>query len=394
MTEPIKKHKKRWWLIGIIALSALILLLLFKWFKDQSQANNTDSALPRVPAMQLRPNTRAIALILPSSAQAWHITPIWARTNGYLLRYHFDIGDVVKEGDLLAEIDTPEVDQQYEQAVADLLNSMSLLDIAKITSDRWQKLWDKNPQAVTKQEVDQYNANFSAAQASVLSNEKNMSRLRYLQQFKQVYAPFNGIITQRNIDLGSLIYGNINEPPQELFQLAQTYIIRFFVQVPQNYYRQIEEGLKAEVTIQEFPDRIFEGLVTRYAKALDPTARTLLTEVDVENEDGMIYTGLFARVKFLLKPEYINFIIPTTAVIFTNSFPHVATIDKDNRIRLKQVQIGRDYGKDMEITHGLQEGELIVTIPSDRIREGAEVQIIEPLQQSLQAPPTGRPPAA
>lgn len=386
MTEqpPIgqKRPVRRW---GLVCLVALILLLLFilGWIPHYQNTKKIDALAAEDPSikvsvMQLKSNTKPIELILPSSAQAWHITPIWARVNGYLIRYLVDIGDVVKSGDLLAEIDTPETDQELAQAQADLRNSIAERDIAKITSDRWQRLWNKNFEAVSKQEVDQYNANLQSTEAIVTANEKNVARLTYEQQFKFLYAPFDGIITQRLIDIGSLIYGTINGVPQELFQIAQTNTIRFFVDVPQTYFTQIKDGLEAEVTIVQLPDRVFKGTVTRFAKALDPTARTLLTEVDVENPDGILYAGLYGRVKFLLHPDMVNFIIPTTALIIRSGFPHVAVVDENNTIHLSQVQIGRDYGNQMEITSGLKENERIVTIPSDRIRDGVKVEIIQP----------------
>lgn len=387
----------RWFLLGGI-LIIILLLFLLGWYPrflntEKIEALAAEDPLPKVVIMQITSNKNPIELILPSSAQAWHITPLWARTNGYLIRYLVDIGDRVKNGDLLAEIDTPEIDQELAQAEAQLLNSIALLEIAKITSERWQNLWDKNQEAVTKQEVDQYNANYKAAEATMISNEKNVERLRYLQQFKFVYAPFDGIIIQRDIDIGSLILGNLNETPQELFKIAETHLIRFFVQVPQNYFRQIKDGVEAEVTVQEFPEKVFKGVVSRFANALDPTARTLLTQVDVENPDDILYAGLYGRVKFLMKQDTINFIIPTTAVIIRSGFPHVAVLDQDNVVHLKQVQIGRDYGKKMEITSGLQENDRIVVIPSDGIIEGAKVDIIATRKDESVQPTNSLPPA-
>jgi RND family efflux transporter MFP subunit len=379
--ETKQKPSKLRWLL-VIAIVVLILILFFiGWVSRQSNTKKVEALaaenhLPRVTLMEIKRNMKPIELILPSSAQAFHFTPIWARVNGYLLRYLVDIGDVVKEGDLLAEIDTPETDQQLEQAKADLLNSIAERDIAQITSDRWQKLWDKNREAISKQEVDQYAANLKSTNAIVLANEKNVARYAYQQQFKYIYAPFDGIITQRLTDIGALIYGSINGTPQELFQLAKTDVIRFFVEVPQTYFRQIKEELEAEITVLQFPGKIFKGRVTRYAKALDPTARTLLTEIDVENEDGILYAGLYGQVKFLLQSPEINFIIPTTAVIIRSSFPHVAVVDENRIVHLKQVQIGRDYGNQMEIIHGLEENDYIITVPSDKIHEGAKVEII------------------
>jgi RND family efflux transporter MFP subunit len=385
MTDSIplkqKSPHRRWLPLVVIAIIIAVLFLggliprLINAKRNDALAN--EDPLPRANIMQIKPNTKPIELTLPSSAQAWHFTPIWSRVNGYLVRYLVDIGDVVKEDDLLAEIDTPETDEQLAQAKADLANAIVERDIAKITSDRWQKLWDKNNEAVPKQEVDQYNANLKSTEAIVLMNEKNVSRYTYQQQFKYIYAPFDGIITQRLVDIGSLIYGNVNGNPQELFQIAQTDTIRFFVDVPQTYYRQIKEGLEAEVTITQLPQKIFKGTVTRYAKALDPTARTLNTEVDVENKEGLLYAGLYGHVKFLMRPVEINFIIPTTAVIIRSGFPHVAIVDENNIVHLKLIQIGHDYGNQMEIINGLSENDRIITIPSDRIHEGSKVEIIK-----------------
>lgn len=381
--EPVKpKHSATRWILICSIVGALLLLFIWGWIPRVLNQERIDAIAeadppPQVVLLKITPNTKAIELILPSSAQAWHITPIWARVNGYLIRFLVDIGDVVKEGDLLAEIDTPETDQALAQAEADLQNSIVERDIAKITSDRWQGLWERNREAVSKQEVDQYSANFKSAEALVIANERNVDKLKYQQQFKFIYAPFDGIIIQRSIDVGSLIYGNVNETPQQLFQIAQTKTIRFFVDVPQTYFRQIKDGVEAEVMVDQFPGKVFKGIVTRYAKALDPAARTMTTEVDVENPDGLLYTGLYSKVKFLIRPDNVNFIIPTTAVIIRSGFPHVAVVDANDVVHLKQVQIGRDYGKQMEITNGLQEGDRIVKIPSDRIVEGVKVGIIQ-----------------
>jgi RND family efflux transporter MFP subunit len=385
MTDSPQRKQKTTLRPSVLIIGMMVLIVILFIFgliprlsnERKAKALAADKGLPRVVVMQIKPNTKPIELILPSSAQANHFTPIWSRVNGYLIRYLVDIGDKVKAGDLLAEIDTPETDELLAQAQADLLNSIAERDIAKITSDRWQKLWEKNKEAVSKQEVDQYNANLKSAEAIVMMNEKNVSRYTYQQQFKYIYAPFDGIITQRLVDIGSLIYGSINGTPQELFQLAETNIIRFFVDVPQTYFTQIKDGLEAEVTILQLPGKIFKGRVTRFAKALDPTARTLLTQVDVENDEGVLYHGLYGKVKFLMIPKEINFIIPTSAVIIRSGFPQVAIVDKDNIIHLTQVQIGRDYGSQMEITSGLNENDRIVTIPSDKIREGVKVDIIK-----------------
>lgn len=376
-----KTSSRQGFIVTFILLALLLILFAFRAVPYFSNLNQLEGAanqnfLPQVTLMKIKPNTQPIELVLPSSAQAWHITPIWARVNGYLIRYLVDIGDSVKQGDLLAEIDTPQTDQQLGQAQADLLSSIASRDLAKITTDRWQRLWNKNQEAVSKQEVDQYQANFQSAEAAVLANQKNVSRLTYEQQFKYIYAPFDGVITQRSIDLGSLVYGNINGIPQELFQIAQDHFLRFYVEVPQNYFRQIKEGIEAQVKILEFPGKVFKGVVTRYAKALDPLSRTLLTEVDVENPEGILYAGLFGKITFFMSPAAVNFVIPTTALIIRSGYPHVAVVDDKQIAHLKKVEIGRDYGKELEITQGLSTDEQIVIIASDQILEGTQVKVI------------------
>lgn len=389
-SNQIKQKSSRRWLLVVVIAVVLVILFIIGWIPRLINSNKINeiaaqNPLPRVTIMEIKPNKNPIELILPSSAQAWHITPIWSRVNGYLIRYLVDIGDKVKEGDLLAEIDTPETDEQLEQAKADLANAIAERDIAKITSDRWQNLWKKNKEAVSKQEVDQYAANLVSAQAMVDANMKNVSRLTYQQQFKNIYAPFDGIVTQRLVDIGSLIVGSVNGTTQSLFQIAQTNTIRFFVSVPQTYYRQIKDGIEAEVTILQLPGTIFKGTVTRFAKALDPTARTLNTEVDVDNKEGLLYAGLHGRVKFLLKLDVINFIIPTAAVIIRSGYPHVAVVDENNIVHLKQVQIGRDYGDQMNIIDGLSENDRIITLPNNSIHEGTKVDIIS----TVSPKPTG-----
>lgn len=377
MVKPLSSKQKKLFLIAGIFF---ILLLFFLWGwipylinKHKTEALARDPQPIHAQTLHVKPITEPTELVLPSSSQAWHITPLWARINGYISQFLVDIGDVVKKGDLLAIIETPEVDEQVKQTQAELLDSIYLRDIAKITSDRWQNLWNRDVEAVTKQEVDQNLANYKSAQAIVEANEKNVARLVATQQFKFIYAPFDGIIIQRTIDLGSLIYGNINETPQELFQIAEINTLRFFVDVPQTYYRQIKEGLEVEVFIPQFPDKKFKGVVTRYAKALDPTARTLLTQVDVENKEWILLSGLFAQVKFLMQPEKNSYMIPTTALIIRTSYPMVAVVNADGTVHLKEVRIGLDYGNHVQIISGLEENDQIITIPSDWIREGVKV---------------------
>jgi RND family efflux transporter MFP subunit len=371
-------RRARFLIIGIILLLSLLFIIGFmpRYFEDQkTEALAESNPLPKVSVTKIVANTKPFELVLPTSAAPLHTTPIWSRVNGYLLRFLVDIGDIVKKGDLLAEIDTPETDEDLARAKADLLNAQAIQEIAKITQARWEALWNKNREAVSKQEVDQYLANLQAANATVLANEKVVSRLTFQQQFKFIYAPFDGIITKRNVDIGTLIYGNINGAPEELFEIAQTDIIRFFVQVPQNYFQQIQDGIEVEAGIQELPNHIFRGTVTRFARALDPTARTLLTQIDVENQDNLLFAGVFGRIKFLLKPAASSVIIPTSALIIRSGPPTVAIVDANNIVHIKEVRIGKDSGKYMEIISGIVPGDSIITLPSDQIREGVKVVV-------------------
>lgn len=380
MSDPQtpSKHLRKW-LIG--GLGALILGLFFIgflprfWQNQRLEDEAADHRLPSVRIMIAEPHDKPVELTLPSSTQAHHITPIWARTNGYLVKLNVDIGDVVKEDQVLAVLDTPEVDQQYVQAVADLANSKANREIAKISAERWQELYKVNSEALSKQEVDERLATYTASEAQVLAQEANVNRLKQLQDFKYVVAPFDGVITQRNIDLGSLITAGSSGSPQQLFEIAKVDWIRNFVYVPQNYFRAIKEGVEAQVHIREFPERTFKGIVTRYAKALDPVSRTLLTEVDIDNKDRVIFPGLYTEVTFFVKPDAPYFVVPSTAIIIRTGEPRIAVVDNDNVAHLRTVTIGRDHGKTVEILVGLEKGDRVVVNPTEKIRDGVKVEV-------------------
>lgn len=335
-----------------------------------------ETSLPKVNILEAKGIDKPVELTLPSSLDAINITPIWARVDGYIKTFLSDIGDIVKEGDILAEIETPELDQQYEQAVAELNTSKARLNIAKITADRWANLYKEDSESISKQEVDQRNADLEASMTEVKSAQANVDRLQKTLDFKRIIAPFDGIIIERNIDIGSLITAGSASHHQQLFKIAKTNILRVFVNVPQRFFRSIKKDIVADVYISEFPEKVFKGFVARYAKALDPIARTLLTEVHINNPEYELFVGLYADVKFLLKPDNVYFLIPTSAVIIRADGPKVAVLDVNDIIHLKNVTLGLDHGKMIEITSGIQENEKIITNPSDKIMEGKKAQII------------------
>lgn len=367
----------------ILAILAAIAILFFigivpRLYQQHQLAEKASENPPvQVVAMQVKSIDAPIELILPSTIDAIHTTPIWARVNGYILNFYHDIGDYVVEGDLLAEIETPELDQQYEQATADIIAAEARRNIAKISADRWIELHKDDPEAIAKQEVDQRIAELESAEALVASAKANAERYKKTLEFKRILAPFSGIIIERNIDIGSLITAGSSNNPQQLFKIAKTDILRVFVDVPQKFFRQIKDNLEVEVSVNEFQNRSFKGIVARFAKALDPTARTLRTEVHIENPSLELFVGLYAEVKFLLKPDNPYFLIPTAALILRDEGPKVALIDQDNILHIQPVILGLDHGNQMEILSGLKDNDRIVTILSCKIVDGAKVQIIK-----------------
>ncbi|CCB85037.1 putative uncharacterized protein [Parachlamydia acanthamoebae UV-7] len=377
---PTSFFKRFLIVLGLCGL--LFLLFLSGWIPRLRQQSANDVRanaidIPKVTIMVMKPESQLIDLVLPSSAEAFHITPLWARTNGYLIQYYVDIGDHVKEGDLLADIDTPEVDQQLDQAIADLNSAIAKMDLAEISKNRWETLYKKNSEAVPGQEVDERRLTYESSKADVVSFRKNVERLRYIQQFKKIYAPFTGTIIKRDVDVGTLITaGSSGSNPQELFQIAEMRVIRFFVDVPQSFVRQIMDNMLADVVIREFPDKVYQGKVVRFAKALDPIARTMRTEVDVENPNGEIFNGLYAEVHFKMKPEKDSFIVPSDALILRADGPQMGVVDQNGIAHIRQIKVGRDFGKTLEVTEGLQDNDHLIINPTEKIREGVKVIVV------------------
>jgi len=384
LEEREKKFKSSsrfiYYAFGILLLTLLVLFLsgliprLILNHRIDKLAQET--AIPEVTILTTKGSDKPVELTLPSSLDAINITPLWARVDGYIKTFLADIGDVVKEGAVLAEIETPELDQQYEQALAQLNTALARLNIAKITADRFANLYQEDSESISKQEVDQRNADLEAAQTEANSAQANVDRLKQTLAFKHIVAPFDGIIIERNIDIGSLITAGSASHHQQLFKIAKTNVMRVFVNVPQRFFRSIKNNLEAEVLVSEFPEKIFKGHVARYAKALDPVARTLLTEVHIDNPNYELFVGLYADVKFLFKPDHIYFTIPTNAVLIRADGPKVAILDKNNTVHFKPVTLGYDHGKMMEITSGLSENDQVITNPSDKITEGSKARIL------------------
>jgi membrane fusion protein, multidrug efflux system len=310
-------------------------------------------------------------LVLPGSLQAYEESPIYARTSGYLLRWYRDIGSRVNKSELLAEIDTPEVDQELSQARATRQQIAAQLDLAKISAERWQNL--RKTDSVSQQEADTQSSAYQQALANLAAADANVRRLEQLESFKRVYAPFSGVLVKRNVDPGALI--NAGSAGVELFILAKVDPLRVYTNVPQAYSPAIKNGMEAYVTLPEIPGQKFRGTVARTAEAIDPATRTLLTEVDVPNKDGRLLRGSFGEVHFSPKINAEKVTVPVNAMLFRQEGPRLAVVGADNKVQLRPITIGRDYGATLEVLGGVSLEDRVIINPADSLEDGQTVNV-------------------
>jgi RND family efflux transporter MFP subunit len=339
---------------------------------DALKQETLEMAVPTVAVIHPKRGAPAEEVMLPGNAQAYVATPIYARTSGYLKKWYFDIGAHVKAGQLLAEIETPEVDRQLDQARADLATAQANYDLSQTTAERYQALLKSD--SVAKQDVEDRVGDLHAKKAMVDSSKSNVQRLEETQRFQRVYAPFDGVITARNIDIGALIDAGANAPGKELFDIAATGRLRVYVNVPQTYSRDVTPGGAAELTLAEFPGRQFSGKIARNSEAIDPASRTLLTEVDVENASGILLPGAFVSVHLKLRSKAATVVVPVNALIFRSEGMQVAVV-RGGKAELTPVTIGRDYGTEVEVLSGVSPADEVIENPSDSLVSGTEVRI-------------------
>jgi RND family efflux transporter MFP subunit len=330
-----------------------------------------DASIPIVNVIHPKEGAPLEELVLPGNTQAFSDTPIFARTSGYLRRWYFDIGAHVKRGDLLAEIETPEIDKQLQQARADLETAQANHHLAETTAARWQFLLQSD--SVSRQETDEKVADQSARKATVDSNASNVRRLEDLQSFQKVYAPFDGVLTARNTDVGALIDAGANSAGKELFHLTAIDTLRVFVAIPEVYSRAARPGAIASLTLDEFPGRSFQGRLARTSNSIDQASHTLLTEVDVPNPEGQLLPGSYVFVHFKLPQTVRSVVVPSNALLFRSEGLRVALV-RDGRVQLTPVKIGRDYGSTVEVISGLQASDAVVLDPADSLVSGAPVR--------------------
>jgi len=362
-------------ILGTLAvLGGLFLAGMFsRW---RANATLTNAVLDQRPTVTVissqRPDDNA-KLVLPGSTQAIQETAIYARTNGYVRQWLVDIGAKVEAGQLLAEIETPEIDQELNQARAAFEQASANAELARVTMVRWHEMLQKR--VVSAQEFDEKKAAADARRADLNAAQANVQRLERLQGFQRVVSPFAGIVTARNIDTGALVSAGSNGQSGPLFRIAQTDTLRIYVTVPETDALTIAPGQSASVTFREIPDKTFNAKVVRTAGALDPAARTLLTELQLPNADGRFLPGMYAEIEFALPHDGRTLLVPGNAVMIRSDGPKVLVVDGKQTIRARSVKLGRDLGDKVEILSGLSSSEALVANPADQLLEGVEVKL-------------------
>src|ERR1700730_10579796 len=365
-------------LFTVVAVALVVIWGISSRRKANAQLSleTRELAIPTVTVIHPKRGAPQQEIILPGDMQPYTDAPIYARTTGYLKSWYVDIGARIKAGQLLAEIDTPEVDQQLQQARADLDTVEANLHLAEITATRYKDLMKTD--SVAQQDVDNANGNLDARRTAVDSARSNVKRLEELQSFKKIYAPFDGVITARNTDIGALIdSGSGGGPTRELFHIAAVNRLRVYVNVPQVYSPHIKPGLKARLTLAEFPGRHFEGLIVRDSVAIDNATRTLLTEIDVNNPSGELKPGGYVEVHLHLPSAVTTFTLPVNTIIFKSAGMQVATVRGGKTIDLVSITPGRDFGTEIEVLAGLKGDESVVINPPDSLTQGEPVKVAQ-----------------
>ena len=365
--------------IGILVALVVVGVLLFQRSRAQAELKTStlELAVPTVSTVAPKAGPATTEIVLPGSLTAYSETPIYARTNGYVKSWSTDIGAKVKAGDVMAELEAPDVDAQMRQATANVTQARANLEIAKLNFNREQDLL--KTKVISQQEFDQSRTNMEAMDAAVQSSEANLQNLSVQQGFQKIIAPFDGVVTRRNIDTGSLVSGNGNSSNsgQELFHIARTDTLRVFIQVPQIYSSLVKIDTAAYLDLSDAPGEKFQGKIAHISGAIDPATRTLNTEVQVPNADGRLFPGAYANVHLILPLKNVAQIIPVNTVIFRGEHTQVGVVDASNVAHLKNVVLGRDFGTSFEVTSGIDSKDRLIVNPSDSLADGTNVHVQE-----------------
>jgi len=370
--------------LGVAVLVAVVGLVIRQRSASDVKQWTQEQTIASVAIVSPHAGGASSTLTLPGNLQPFMEAPILARVNGYLKRWSHDIGAHVKKGELLAEIDTPELDHQLDQARADLVSAISNRELAEVTARRWRNLLVSD--SVSQQAADEKFADLDARKAAVDAARANVGRIEDFETFKRVVAPFDGVITARKTDVGFLISGGVGA---ELFSLASVDTLRLFVPVPQSYSQKIKPGLKAVIKVPEHPERKFDAVLTRTSGAISGSSGTLLAELAVNNKEGLLTPGSYAEVEFNLAENTALLRVPASALILRKGGVQLALVQADNHVKLKTVTVGRDFGTEIEILSGIVPTDRLVDNPPDSLEDGELVRISTPAASA--APPAAAP---
>ena len=380
-------------IVLVLAIALAVAGILPRIHAQKELAADTNNmAIPDVLVIHPKAGAPTQELILPGNMQAFVDAPLYARTSGYLKKWYFDIGARVKKGDLIAVIESPEIDQQVQQARADLGTAQANLQLAQVTAKRYTNLLSSD--SVSRQETENFTADASAKQSIVASAEANLGHLQELQSFEKIIAPFDGVITARNTDVGQLVdagnsatgsgtmlgnsaAGSNTGNTRELFHMAAINKLRVFINVPQVYSQAAEPGTIATLTLPEFPGRSFQGRIVRNANAIEISTRTLLTEVDVDNRTGALLPGAYVEVHLKMKSGIPSIILPVSSLIFRAEGLQAAVLRNGDTAHLVTITLGRDYGTQVEVLTGLQPGDPVIDSPPDSLTDNERVRVVQ-----------------
>ena len=390
--RPRSKHGALVAVVVLVIIAGIVIAGIVPRLKAKAalRIETYDLAVPTVSVIHPKLGAPETEIVLPGNIQAFTDSPIYARTNGYLKKRYVDLGSRVKAGQLLADIETPEVDQQLDQARADLNTAQANYHLSEITASRYRDL--SQTDSVSKQDVDNATGDFEARRAMMASARSNVKRLEQLQSFEQIYAPFDGVITARNTDIGHLIdSGAAGGTGTELFHVAETRTLRVFINVPQQYSQAAKPGLAADLTLQEFAGRRFKGKLVRTADSIDLASRTLLVEVDVDNPSGELLPGAYAQVHLKVTSGASTVILPVSALLFRSEGLEAGTVESGNRAELRKVMLGRDFGTEVEVISGVTATDSVIVNPPDSLASGETVRIAAPSGDGAGGNPTTSP---
>jgi len=374
---PRTRRSRSPFLAGAVALVALAIIAVAVWSSKTKPLEQHANKAAEMAVTVVNPLKAAITIpVLPGQTEAYTDAPIFAQTSGYLKKWYFDISAKVKAGDVLAEIDTPEVDQQLAQAQAQLKMAQAALNLAQVTWRRNQDLYNRNVIAV--QDYDTATDTYRENQAIVMADQANINQLQALEGFKIVRAPFTGIVTARNTDIGDYIPSGSGT---ELFRMQRTSPLRVYVNVPQAFAHLVKIGTEGDLTLDEFPGREFVGHVTNTARAIDPTTRTLLTELQVPNETGELFPGAYALITLKVNDNTGILTIPANALIFQREGTTVGVVDADGKVEIRKITISLDLGDKLQISQGLTATDQVILNPSDSLANGMPVKILNQTQR-------------